>query len=435
MIVLQLLALVAFALIFAMLIAAVQKWPQIGFMYAAIITIVVWEVPSLPPLASPGGYSIQLSDVFSFVFILVAFLNWGQLRENIGYGIWFWAPLGVLLAVAISRGTADFGLNIAINEARGFVSLAAAAFWAVSLDWSGGELRRTFRLYILGAGWALTSVSFYHAVRFGVGGAADFVQADGIEQTGRVLVAGQAMVLGLCGLVSLDFWTETRRKLHLWSAILFIAITIVAQHRSVWISICGALIVYCLLSQRRTRTLAIKALFLISWLGLIVVATGVVDCMLSQIVASSENSSTYDARTYSWQYLVTQAWTSGPETVFFGSPFGIGYDRIEPNGNYVTFQPHNIYVSIFLRLGLVGLVVYAALLIGYLTKTIRTRAAVSGAALIAIIVYGWAYGPTWYMFAFVAVALVGRSRSRPSSGITQPSNFQAAGSARKKAFQ
>lgn len=435
MIVLQLLALLAFALTFAMLVGAVRNWPQIGFIYAAIITIVAWEIPSLPPLASPGGYSIQIMDVFSLVFILVGFLNWGQVRENIRQGIWFWAPLGLLLFVAISRGTADFGLNVAVNDARGFMSLAAATFWAVSLDWSHGAVRRTYGCYVVGAGWALTIVSFYHVFRFGIGGAADFVQADGIEQTGRILVAGQAMVLGLCGIACLEIWTETRRKLHFWSSIAFMTTVIVAQHRSVWISIASALIAYCILSPRRNQILAIKAVFLICWLGLIVVVTGLADGVLSQIVASSENSSTYNARTYSWEYLVNQAWTSGPEAVTFGSPFGAGYDRIEPNGNYVTFQPHNIYVSLFLRLGVAGLVLYAVLLIGYLIKSIKNRDAMSTAALIAVMVYGWAYGPTWYIFAFVAVALVGGSTSLQRSGISRPSITTTLGSARKKAYQ
>lgn len=433
MIVLQFLTLLASALIFAMVVGAVRRWPQIGFVYVAVITIIAWEVPSLPPLASPGGYNIQLPDVFSLIFTLVALLNVAQLRENIRYSVWFWIPLGVLLAVAISQGVADFGVNSAVNEARGFISLISASMWAMSLNWLGMDLRGIYRRYVLGAGWALVLVGLYHVTRFGVGGAADFVQADGIEQTGRILVAGQAMVLGLCGIACLEIWTETRKKFHFWSSIAFMMTVIVAQHRSVWISIASALIAYCILSPRRNQILAVKALFLVCWLGLIVVATGLADGILSQILTSSENSSTYDARTYSWSYLITQAWANGPETVLFGSPFGSGYDRIEPNGNYVTFQPHNIYVSVFLRLGLLGLAVYAGLLICYFGKSLKNRDAMSAAALSAVMVYGWAYGPTWYIAAFVAVAFVGLGRSTPTLRSLPLSNLRPAASLSRKA--
>ncbi|MCB5291208.1 hypothetical protein BJQ90_00629 [Arthrobacter sp. SO3] len=358
-------------------------------------------------ISSPGGYSIYLLDILSVALILVSVLNYRYLGHSIRSSRLLWAMLTLLFVAALARGIGSLGPNAAVNEARGFVTLASATLWALSLDWSSTRITGVVRKYSLWLGWMLTLVATYHALRFGVGGASEFVDADGLDQTGRVLVSGQAMVLGLCAIVSLHIWVETRRSFYLFSTLAFSAIVLVAQHRSVWIAIAAAWIAYALFGQRHKRNMTLTVVIVAAWSVALVVASGVANGLLDQLQQSSENTSTYDARTWAWQYLIDEAINKGPETVLFGAPFGTGFGRIEANGQYVTFQPHNIYVSIFLRLGVIGLVASALLVTGYLVKNLRERNNLAISLQIAIILYGWAYGPTWYFFVFAAVSMVG----------------------------
>jgi hypothetical protein len=404
--IIEAIVLLALLFLFAAFIALTRRKPQVFLVILGVITLIAWEFPALGAIASPGGYSIYILDLLSIAFVVIALLDIRQLHANIRSTSWLWIILALLFLTATVNGVSTFGANSAVNEARGFTTLISAMIWALSLNWRSLKLGRLIGTYVPMLGWSLTIAAVYHGMRYGIGGASDFVDANGLDQTGRILVSGQAMVVGLCAMVCLHLWLEKKRRMHLWSSIVFAAIVLISQHRSVWVAIASAWLAYSLFGQRNRRSAAAVIAMVAAWGVSVVLASGMADGMITQIRDSSENTATYDARTSSWQYLISKAIDKGPETLLLGAPFGSGFDRIEPNGLFVTFQPHNIYVSVFLRLGLIGLGAYIALLLYFLFKNLKTRNMVAVALQIAVVVYGWAYGPTWYFFVFIAIFMV-----------------------------
>lgn len=406
---LQALTACSILMLFFMTVALARQWPPLFLIVLGTVTFVAWEFPSMGAIASPGGYSIYLLDILSIALVSVAVTNLRHLQRSGAQAKWLWLLMAFLFIASLARGIATFGFNMPINEARGFLTLISATVWIMSLDTTSGKTMQMLRRYVLSIGWALTVAGVYHAFRYGVGGASDFVDASGIEQTGRILVSGQAMVVALCALLCLHMWAHQGKNFYLWSGISFSAIVLVSQHRSVWIAIATAALAYVVLGGRIQRKATVLLGIFTAWIAVFIIASGIADGFIHQLQDSSENTSTYDARTSSWDYLISKAIADGPGTLLFGAPLGSGFDRIEPNGLFVTYQPHNIYVSVFLRLGVIGLGVYLLALVASLLEGIRKRDGLGFAILVGICIYGWAYGPTWYFFIFLALGLSGTS--------------------------
>ena len=59
---------------------------------------------------------------------------------------------------------------------------------------------------------------------------------------------------------------------------------------------------------------------------------------------------------------------------------GIGYRTPRFNANGVLFEAHNVYLSVLVELGVVGAVVFAALLVGLFRSAARRNALIAAAA-------------------------------------------------------
>jgi hypothetical protein len=124
-------------------------------------------------------------------------------------------------------------------------------------------------------------------------------------------------------------------------------------------------------------------------------------------VAPTEFSATTEAggvdnarwRLSYWKYEITEAATSNPVLgVGFGRPAdftwrNLTYDTRSGEGEYSVSPPHNSFVNVFFRTGLLGLLALAALGIAGLVRTLRARRAAEPgdrawyAALVALVVF------------------------------------------------
>ncbi|POH60835.1 MULTISPECIES: O-antigen ligase family protein [Cryobacterium] len=376
-----------------LLATLVQRHPAYGAFASYIMVLLQWDFPVQLPVITLGGNNIFFPDLVAIILTLVMLNNSRTLFRNLGWVTLPWALFALCIFVGVARGISEYGLGLAINEGRSLLLPLVATGWAMSIDWTDETAHRVLIRPLQVVGWLLVVLAGYHALRYGLGTASsNFIDIDGVAQSGRVLMQNQALVLGIAALLALRQWDTTGNRRYLLTFVAFIAVVAVSQQRTVWSAVAAALGVLMLFGWPRLRRVLL--------LGAVVVVVTVLFApslpLVADLMKSFADQTTYDARLASWAQLINQSVASGPVAVWFGQPFGSGYVRLEPNGLIATFSPHNWYLLLFLRTGLVGLIAYSTAA-GYailkLLSTQKSAAALS--ILVAVMVFCWSYGFSW----------------------------------------
>ena len=394
---------IAGLLLFVLAVAWVRHSPTVGLALLCLILIPLWEVPYPPPIAELAGLSIYPSDAIVLVLFGVGVLEVTQIRANLRGWIVPWVLFGALIAVSLLLGVAAFGSGVAINEARTILYFFSAMTWVLAVR--PDRLRLfTFSLVL---GWALALVAAYHGVVYGIGGASSSTVAGDNVRNGRILIASQSIALLLCAatvFLSPADWSRGRRHLAITSAAVFLGVVVLGQHRSVW-SACaaGTAAIFLYPQARQSRKGVLVGSVVGAWLVLVSWVSGFLE---SNLVQSASDFRTYDWRSSSWQALISEAIARGPATVLAGDPFGGGYLRQIARGVWTTASAHNWYVLIFLRLGIIGLIVLATVLVPAFLKS-RDVSALWTFVIAAVAVYGWAYTVDWYLAPWLGAAIIG----------------------------
>ncbi|WP_166788947.1 O-antigen ligase [Cryobacterium sp. TMB1-7] len=397
-----------------LLAALVQRHPAYGAFGSYIMVLLQWDFPVQLPVVTLGGNNIFFPDLVAIILTLVMLNNWRTLLRNLGWVTLPWALFALCISLGVVRGINEFGLGLAINEGRSLLLPLIATGWAMSIDWTDEKTRSVLIGPLQVVGWLLVVLAGYHALRYGLGTASsNFIDIDGVAQSGRVLMQNQALVLGIAALLALRQWDTTGDRRYLLTFVVFIGVVAVSQQRTVWSAVAAALGVLMLFGWPRLRRVLL--------LGAVVVVVTVLFApslpLVADIMKSFSDQTTYDARLASWAQLISQSVASGPVAVWFGQPFGSGYVRLEPNGLIATFSPHNWYLLLFLRTGLVGLIAYStagAYAILKLLSTQKSAAALS--VLAAVMVFCWSYGFSWTFCIPAGWALATAYRAKRSTG-------------------
>ena len=402
----SIIALAALALL-ALAAPIIRRYPPIGIGLIFLVLITVWDIPNPPPVISLSGLTAYPADVIAVVLLVVAILEVSQLRENLRGWLVPWVFFGVLIAVSLLRGVADFGLATAVNSARTDLHFFCVMTWVFAV----GPDRLKLRAASLVLGWVLVLVAAYHGVTHGFGGVMSATAIAGADflQTGRVLYAGQAAALLLCAgtvLLSPSDSARVRPQFAAVSSAVFLGVVVIAQHRSVWSAGALGMILVLIWSGRRlARTRVLTSLIIGAWLGLFLWSTGIIGHSDSGLFESAFDTRTYDWRTGSWQALISEAIAKGPEVVVGGEPFGTRYLRQVGSDRWTDLSAHNWYVTTFLGLGILGLIMLAGMLIAALVKS-RSNSAATTFVIAAVAAYGWAYSLDWYLTPWLGAAMV-----------------------------
>lgn len=397
---------------------ALYRVPAIGLVFVAFSLFTLWEVPNPPALVNLVGAQIYAVDLITLAMFVVSILRFRRVSDCLGKALFAWLGLGGLLVFSLLRGIDEFGLQASINEARAFIWVYLAASWAFSVDWSQLKFDR-FSLFL---GYCLIGVAVYHAAVYGLGNASSVVESGGLRQTGRLLVSTQALALALCAVPLLIGTLWQSRRFGRVSAWLMLIAVVISQHRSVWAGVGSGLLAVLLFSH---SSHAKARVWLISALGalilLILWQAEAFQTITSDLFASATDSRTIEARTSSWVQLVDQSFAMGSFEVLFGQAFGSGYIRVEPNGLVTTYAPHNWYVSLFLRVGILGLALWLNVLIS-LTSRARRDSPSAFFVLIAISVFGWFYALPWQIMPWIGLASSRLGRPPDKSIVSRGSN-------------
>ena len=222
-----------------------------------------------------------------------------------------------------------------------------------------------------------------------------------------------AFALGLAALISIVTIASGRA-----SAVHFILLPallmniVVLQHRSVWVATLVPMLLLLVLLRGVRRQSGRMPLVAAVASVLVVVAvlgsgvlSGVESSVAEQAVsATSTTSGTFVSRVEGWRALLEQWSDSGPVGLLIGQPYGSGFERYQGGtwgGTAVTYSPHNYFVSILLRTGLLGLSAFALLLWGLLRAGLvrsdtnaRFGRPLVGAITASVLLYSIPYRPT-----------------------------------------
>jgi O-antigen ligase len=220
--------------------------------------------------------------------------------------------------------------------------------------------------------------------------------------TTRPLVSTQALILGLIGLAIV---LRSKRAFPRLLAVGFVVLAVLCQHRSVWAALVLAIASLLLFAPSKLRLRLVGLGLLTGFVVLVLYDAGTLNPVITKFDAAYHNRGTLIDRELAWHTLVSQQNHMGTTAVLTGQPFGTGYVRLEPGGKIETFAPHNYYVSMYLRVGLIGVAALVLALLRGVWRNIRFRQPVGVVWGIALITYCYAYNIQYYVAPILAVSL------------------------------
>ncbi|WP_370328373.1 O-antigen ligase family protein [Euzebya sp.] len=346
--------------------------------------VVVREVVQPLPRLEVGGIAVYPEDVVTVLVgvVLAAWLLRGAALRT--------PQLLVCLALAlvgisIARGAAQFGLPAAINEARetlyflGGVLLGSFA----PVD-AAGRARLARGWLVVAGGLVVLAVIRWGIVVFDIPLRGGWYIPDfgGL----RVLYASGSLAIAIAYLIVLPRLVTGRAG---WAdrlmALAFAGTVVVLQHRSVWaVALLGTAATVVWLRHaldRRVVAVVVVGGVLLSIAALTTLDTGALVARASETDAADSN--TWEWRTSGWADLIaTASRQSGPVEVLLGLPYGTGWLRSVSAGFDVTVPPHNFYLEIGLRIGVLGLGLVVAP-VAWAVRRLARRLGEDGAAPLA----------------------------------------------------
>lgn len=376
-----------------------------------LTAIFLLEASSMTPLALHLGLWVYPPDLL-IALLLPAFFYRLLLLKKFDAIPRAWWVLGAVWMGLFAWGVAQYGTGAGVDF-RPFFYLWLGAAYLATFDYGEAFARRFLKFFII-MGVGLCVIAYYRWTM----GAIDYEFHRDLERsdtTGvaflRVIPSGATFVL-TCALFVVAYQAVSERVRPMaWLLAGIFGITVVAmQHRSVWLAACAGFVTLAF-ALRQLRPGAGSKLFsmvlFVSLLLLLIAASGrfqgAVESIQDQASrATSTTRGTFVGRVVGWQALLkTWAGSGSPVTYLVGKPFGSGYERYASDfgGEKIGHMPHNFYVQLLYRGGLVGLAAFLwAVAQGTRTVWARLRrrddamAPLLFAMLVAQLVYYLPYG-------------------------------------------
>ncbi|MGW0988056.1 O-antigen ligase family protein [Streptomyces sp. NPDC002486] len=352
-----------------------------GIAIGLLLAAPVWSVVVDGQTASLDlGVRLYPADILTACALCVAAARLPRCDLRARSGL---LPALVLVALAgwsTLRGVAAFGVEAAGNDARVYFGhFLAFALYVATLPLSAPLSRVVPRAWLASAAvYALLSVVGW--LGRGLHSLTTHVAVNGVTVDPRPVPAGAALVIAqgamllLCPPVpdrsasgpgeSGGRKIARRGVLAAPSAFLLLVLVALLQHRTVWVAVAAVAAGWWVLrpapaGQRLTSAIAAGVALSFAALLYSIGAFGTIGASLADSFNETQGTrSSFVWRVLGWQELLNAART--PMQWFLGSPFGSGYVR-SIEGGLVTVSPHDYYLHLVLRLGLVGLFALLAL--------------------------------------------------------------------------
>jgi len=397
-------AILAAAVLFAFAFAAFRRAEAGLIALVGTFVLLAWFGPTGVPV---GSLLVAPYDVLCVFFTLIGIARWANQCLMPAHVAWLCA--GALIFISLLLGIKSFGLVAAGAEARGS---GVFYFWACVLYFSSfphslDAERRWPRVLI----WGAIGIAILVFARWGM------VFIEGTREF-RVAPASEAVFLASAMLLLFRRVLSGGASGWVSGALVVLMLQVLLlQHRSVWLSAFGGVLVLGVLDWPSMKRLIARLPLLVIPVTLgvaVLVVLSALDGLVASLTYSVHNEATLSWRVEGWSDLLTQ-WLnfSGLEKLL-GRPFGLGFRRyLVSLGVEETYSPHNAYLTFLLRIGALGL---AAIMITYALSVVnlvalRRRAAKDEhidcvlSVLTAQLIYFVFYGPDIMLAVFLGAAL------------------------------
>lgn len=321
------------------------------------------------------GFRVSASDVVGVALIVAAIARFLR-QDALSGGQWALLVYGLLVLLGIVGGAGEFGAGAAVNEARKYVSFTGAALYGTTIQLTPATRSWIARAWVRLGVLVLVVVVLRWSLFFtGIG-----ITALGVVDDMRVIPSFETLVL--LQAVVIAVWTLVAVREPgtgaAWSSGSPPAVPAMPAHRLAWFAGAGAAAV--LLLQHRTlwAELALVAVLLLvrvpsvgrrllvwgtvgivaaTGLSLLVLGEGTETLVMDDLSDSASNVDTFSWRVEGWFDLYESQGPEDPQEWLLGRPFGGGFPRIV-SGRLVDVSPHNFYLELLLRVGVLGLAVF-----------------------------------------------------------------------------
>lgn len=411
----------AMALGLVLLVVGMFASPIVGA--AALLLLFLVETASVYLYALKLGITVYPQDLLFVPMALVALLRLQRADTVARLPVSLWVLVGVM-SVSFIWGLLKNGTSAGVEFRNDFYFMVGIFYFA-SFNWTREQVARMLN-WLFPVAALILLVVWYRWLADSTG--LDWVEplwrfADTTGVPLRVINAQQSWLLGLA-VILLVYAMFMDKALAAWRFMLpFLVLTVlVLQHRTVWLAtLIPVLMVFAVVRLNREKLagrllvlLALTAVVLVPLLatGQFKTATGSVADLAAK--ATSTTSGTHIARIQGWDALLKQWMASGPRAWVMGDPYGSGFRRSEGSaGREVVYAPHNYYVQLLLRVGVVGLLAFFAFILYLFRGAIRLAARpyddFTGYAMLGVlmsfVLYNIPYSPTYTQGLFIGVIL------------------------------
>jgi hypothetical protein len=346
--------------------------PDVGV--ALVLGVTVLQAALLdqvPSLSLPGGVSVKLHDVVFALLLVAGLARFVRFRRLTALEC---VPLllGFMLLLSLVRGIPEHG-QYSVSEFRLFLPFISTVVYFASFPASAMRNDRIGRIWLV----LTIPMAILICLRWAqnLGGIDLGVPAEefGADAALRVVNGPYGFFVATSVMLTVPFWQlrDGRARKLRWIGGILLLLVLLLNRRTVWITLLVGVSLILLRNRRRGhRAVLMVAAATVVAAGVFVALSGsgtetAVGGAVSTIT-SPLTTDTFVWRIEGWSQLVG-GWSENPVNWVIGEPFGSGFAR-DVKGDLVasTSDPHNFYIMILLRSGLIGLLAFIVLVVGLL---------------------------------------------------------------------
>lgn len=276
---------------------------------------------------------------------------------------WLWLAFGGGIFISLFLGLAKYGSAAGVDARPNFYFWMAGLYFA-TFRYPPEVLQKLWRI-TQWCGWLVAVIVVYRWLGLKYGFVSErLVEYAGASNEFRVVGSSPAFFIAMTGVAYFALWLRHARVAMLAQALFMLGLVLVLQHRSVWVSMIGALGVVAW----HQRKIMLDKIFQIAVVGILmagVLSIALVlnpsnrleESIIASTVSVTESHGTHVDRIEGWKVLLAEFAHSNPRVWLIGNSYGTGYERYVL-GKKLEFSPHNFYVQLLLRTGIAGLLLF-----------------------------------------------------------------------------